>query len=132
VIAGTAFQLAEADLVWPRFKERAARSHTPAEELERHLQACRRGEALCLTCPEGLVIVTLELDRSGRIACMVLLAVSNGAFNAFAQYEEQMVAIARDLEATELAFCTDRPAWRHLLSPAWRKVGNCTFSRSIG
>lgn len=131
MIAGTDFVLAEVDLVWPRFRERAARSHTPPDVLERHLKACRKGEALCLTCPDGLVILTLEMERSGRITCLVLLAVSNGAFNAFAKYEEQLMAIARDLEATELAFCTDRPAWQHLLSAAWRKAGNCTFSRSL-
>lgn len=131
MIAGTAFRLAEIDRVWPQFRARAARSHTTAEMIEQHLKACRNGEALCLVCDDGLVIVTLEIERNGRITCMVLLAVSNGAFNAFARYEEQMLAIARDLEADDLAFCTDRPAWRRMLGAAWRKAGECTFSRSI-
>lgn len=130
MIAGTAFDLVAVQDAWPRFHSRARRSRTDAATLASIWQRCADGDALCLECPDGLVIVAASLNSSGTMVAEVLLAVSRGRHGAFQRHEADLVAIARDLGAQELAFRTDRPAWRRVLGPHWAQRDDDTFWRS--
>lgn len=127
MVAGTGFQIADIDDVWPRIAQRAGRSRSDAAVLE---SACRRchsgGDAVCLQGPDGILIVAAV-----GAAALVLLAVAtqSAAPGAFRRQEAAMLDIARDLGAKRLEFQTDRRGWGRMLGPQWHLDGD-TFSRS--
>lgn len=61
---------------------------------------------------------------------MVLLAVAAGVPGAFRRQEEEMLQVARELGAVELAFTTKRRGWARLLGPQWQWDGE-VFFRSV-
>lgn len=62
---------------------------------------------------------------------MVLMAVAAGTPGAFRRQEEEMLQVARELGATELAFTTKRRGWARLLGPQWQWDGGEMFFRSV-
>lgn len=129
--AGTPFVLVDVDDVWPEFEQRARRARAPADHIERHLAACRAGDALCLSCPDGFVILSIECEPDGTINSIARMAVSRGDPGAFARWEDAMVLISRDLGAKTLSFFTDRQGWARLLGAAWARTSEFGFSRSV-
>ena len=129
MIPGTTFDFADIDAAWPRVVLRATLARSDA--LEDYQQRCRAGDALCLICDDGLVILSLQVHASGRMAAVVLLAVSLGEPNAFKRHEEELVKIARDLDAEELTFQTDRRGWLRLLGSHWHGTPDIGFSRRV-
>lgn len=130
-IAGTGFQIADIDDVWPRIVERARRCRSDQVVLDNACARCHpEGDAVCLQGPDGVVIMSAHGHAPGFVVADVLLAVSNCRAGAFRRQEQAMVAIAQDLGASTLSFRTDRRGWARMLGPAWREQ-NGTFSRTI-
>lgn len=121
MICGTTFCIANVEEVWPRIAWRALRSLTDPAKISDVRSRCRDGgDALCLEGPDGVVIMAIEPSEAGPSTLMVLLAVSTALHGAFDRQESAMLAIARNLGASELAFRTDRRGWRRLVGPQWR------------
>ncbi|GAP37375.1 hypothetical protein ABXN37_19830 [Piscinibacter sakaiensis] len=131
-VCGTAFRLvdAEAAHVLRRYGARIARSCATSRAVLHALDLCRRGRAVCLEGPDGVVIASLEVDPGNRCALHILLAASEGRPGAFRRAEPDIAAIAADIGAAEIRFDTDRPGWVRLLGPQWHRRGD-TFFRSI-
>lgn len=132
MIAGTRFQIADIDDVWPRIATRAQRCRSdPAFLRDLRCRCHAGGDAVCLQAPEGVVIMSACATEDGHLQAHVLLAVSCAKPGAFRREEEAMLAVARDLGASELCFQTDRRGWARMLGPAWREHDG-TFIRNTG
>lgn len=130
MIAGTPFVFGDYDKSQAAFDARIQRARCALEEMEKTRSKCNNGTAVCLVCPDGLVVLTLEQDADETIDAWVLLAASTGATGVFRQHEGAMVAIARELGATRLTFRTDRKGWKRLLGPEWSESGD-VYSRGV-
>lgn len=94
------------------------------------IDACRAGTALCFLGPPGVFVVTLRPgDNPGELECFVLLAMAS-RFGAFDDAEPVVLAVARDLTATTVAFRSVRRGWARRLGPAWRPRGKREFWRN--
>jgi hypothetical protein len=128
-IAGTHFHIADIDDVWPRIATRAQRCRCdPAFLRDLRCRCHASGDAVCLQGPEGVVIMSAAGTEDGHLRATVLLAVScTGQPGAFRREEEAMLAVARDLGASELCFQTDRRGWARMLGPAWHEHDGAFF-----
>ena len=88
------------------------------------------GNAVCLVCPDGVVSIALHRSDSGRIRAFVLMAVSTNFAGAYRRNEADVLAIARDMGAHQLAFRSSRRGWAKLLGPEWTRVGD-TYERGL-
>jgi len=123
VIAGTPFVLAELAVELERLRDRVSRACVPLGFMRRLAERVANTTALCLACPEGMVVLTLDEGPGETIDALVLLAVSTGERGAFQRLEPHMLAIARDLGAHRLGFYTERAGWRRLIGPEWKRDG---------
>lgn len=130
MICGTEFRFADIEAVWPRIVARALRSGTEPSKVFDVRRRCLAGDALCIEGPDGVVAVALEPSAAGPSTLMVLLAVSSGLHGAFERQESAMLAIARNLGASALAFRTDRRGWRRLVGPQWHAQGD-RYTRTV-
>jgi hypothetical protein len=98
---------------------------------EQAIEAARADEALTFAGPFGVFVVTLRPgDNPGDLELFVLLAVAS-RFGAFKDAEPAVLAIARDLTATTVAFRSVRRGWARRLGPAWRPRGKREFWRHV-
>lgn len=121
--------LADIDAVWPLVLRGARRAGMNDRTTHLMRERCLDGSAACLACRDGAVVVTAR-ECDGRMRAMVLLAVSAGAPGAFRRQEQEMLQVARELGAVELAFTTKRRGWTRLLGPQWQWDGEMFF-RSV-
>lgn len=120
--SGTSFDLVDVDTVWPQLA-------APPPGAEDALEACRAGDALCFSGPAGVFVLTLRPgDNPDQFEAFVLLAVAS-RFGAFDEAEPAVLAIARDLTATTVAFRSVRRGWARRLGSAWRPRGEREFWR---
>lgn len=119
MIAGTGFRFADIDEVWPRWAARAERSLAGDAHLAWVAGECRSGEAVCLECDDGIVV--LAVSASGARA-RALFAV--GDAGALRRREDELAAVAREIGAAEVSFRTDRKGWRRVLGPQWQFDGD--------
>lgn len=121
----TAFGLADLDAIW------ALLPVYPAD-CEEALHEWRAGRALAFFDPSwGLFVVSLEpADNAGNLEAFVLLAVGfrPGAFEAA---EPAVLAVARDLGATQVAFRSVRRGWARRLPLEWKPRGTREFVRTL-
>ncbi len=103
---------------WPFVLARAGKTGLAPLDLDQLLDQCVAGSAVCLASPCGVVVVTPRV-LGPIIRLTVLLAVSDGAPGAFRGHEDEMVEVAREFGAQELAFETPRPGWGRLLGKHW-------------
>lgn len=127
MIAGTGFRLSSIDEAWPRYERRARRSLAGDAHLAWVVQECRAGQALCLECDDGMVVLAVGPCEAGTRA-KALLAV--GEAGALRRREDELAAVAREIGAAEVSFRTDRPAWRRMLSSRWKSDGE-RFWRAV-
>ena len=130
MIFGTPFVLDDFEAAWPRIQRRMARTMAPPGALARIRLKCEDGSAMCLSCPDGVVVLTLTQSGS-TIRLEVMLAVSVGGPGAFLRHEPSMVRFARELGASRLAFHTDRKGWARLLGSHWTRREDGSFDRSV-
>lgn len=121
--------LTDIDAVWPLVLLGAQRAGMTARATHLMRERCLDGSAACLAGRDGAVVVTAR-ECDGRMRAMVLLAVAAGAPGAFRRHEEEMLQVARELGAVELAFTTKRRGWARLLGPQWQWDGE-VFFRSV-
>lgn len=100
--------------------DRAARV-VGASEIEAMASQCRTGSALCLACDDGLVVLQL-IPRGSALELFVWLAVAI-KHGAFFRHEPAILAIARDLSATTIAFTPRRRGWARMVGPQWARRG---------
>ena len=119
MIAGTDFVLADFEQAWPLIRERAGKW------IEPHVVdgAARPGASVCVVNTDGMLVFTL-FAVDNRLRALVLLGVSTGTPGAFWRQEAAMVAIARDMGASWLAFESARRGWAKVLGPHWRRNGD--------
>lgn len=99
------------------------------DEVEEMMEKCEDQQALCLSCPDGLVVASLQ-PFGDALELFVWLAV---AFRrgAFERQERAVRAIARDLGAKTIAFQARRDGWGRRLGPQWRRRGTSEFMRDV-
>lgn len=121
--------VADARACWPFVLARAGRSGMKAPLLEKLLQRCVDGAAVCLASPRGVVVVA-PVIAGPIIRLVVMLAVSDGTPGAFAAHEHEMLEVASEFGAHELAFETERRGWARLLGREW-VVRDGLYVRSV-
>lgn len=127
-VSGTSFLIAEFEEWLPAVIDRIMALARPAE-IE-HLRAkCRADKALCLVCPDGLVVI--ELRPAGQEMEMFILLGVAFEHGAFQRQEPALLSIARDLGAATIAFEARRRGWARRLGPEWRPRGSNQFVRSV-
>lgn len=128
MIANTPFWIADVEVAWNLIVDKLWRTRSPLEWLDAARRKCGTGEAVCLGCDDGVVLVELQADE--RMRAVILLAVSIHGNHAFRRHEAALVRIAQDMGAQELAFRSDRKGWERLLGPHWQHQDG-TYSRSV-
>lgn len=110
--------VADATACWPFVQARSGKTGLSPDGLSQLLDRCITGGAVCLAGWRGVVVVAPRV-LGPIIRLVVLLAVSDGAPGAFQEYEAEMVQVAREFGAHELAFETRRAGWARLLGKHW-------------
>ncbi len=93
------------------------------------LKVCHGGTGLCFTGPWGVFVIELRPgENPGTLEafCVLAVAAKNGAFEAA---EPAVLQVARDLNATTVAFRSVRRGWARRLGPAWMPRGTREFWR---
>ena len=122
--SGTGYALVEIDDVLDQIGE------LPPDG-EQAIEAARAEQALTFAGPFGVFVATLQPgDNPGDLELFVLLAVASRV-GAFKDAEPAVLAIARDLTATTVAFRSVRKGWARRLGPAWRPRGKREFWRTV-
>jgi len=122
--SGTAYCLVEIDDVLEQLGD------LPRDG-EQAIEAARAGRALTFSGPFGVFVATLRPgDNPGHLELFVMLAVAS-RIEAFKDAEPAVLAIARDLTATTVAFRSVRRGWARRLGPAWRPRGKREFWRHV-
>lgn len=122
--SGTAYALVEIDDVLEQLGE------LPPDG-EQAIEAARAEQALTFAGPFGVFVATLRPgDNPPDLELFVLLAVASRV-GAFKDAEPAVLAIARDLTATTVAFRSVRKGWARRLGPAWRPRGKREFWRTV-
>jgi hypothetical protein len=125
------FRLVDADAEWGWIGPLVA-GVDPCDNDGEDLRACcRRGEALCFACGDGVVVASLVPDRYGPgLELFVRMAVSKGSSGALQRNDEHLDAIARELGASKIVFYTQRPGMAKILGQNWR-LRYTAFEREV-
>lgn len=131
MIAGTTFVFGDLEFLLRWAAGRARKIGDAKETLQQVSRRCSDGSAVCLANDDGLVVIAPEQQPDGTMRAMVLLAVAeNGRPGAFERQEDAVVAVARELGATQLAFRTTRKGWGRLVGPHWARDGDL-YTRGV-
>lgn len=126
-VCGTPWAIVDIDAVWPTIAPRIPADTHDADEIR---SDCRAGAALCLECADGVLVVTLAPDDTGRLELLVLLAVGYRA-GAFQRRDSDLDKFAADLGASSIAMVPRRKGWARLLkSTRWTRQGE-TYRREV-
>ena len=118
------YALVDADQAWPLLERLPV-------DADQALEECRAGRALMFLGPPGWFVVSLRPgENPGTLELFVLLAIGV-RHGAFEEAEPAVLAIARDLTATTVAFRSVRRGWARRLGPAWRPRGKREFWRPV-
>jgi len=129
VISGTSFLIEETpeilDAVYRSLRHPIAR----ASEIQDLKAQCEARTAMCISCDDGIVVITLR-PFGEALELFVLLAVAF-RHGAFQRQEAALRNIARDLGAQTIAFEARRTGWGRRLGPQWRRRGSQEFVRYV-
>lgn len=131
MIAGTTFNFDEPWMVARSCLAHGRQFGVSVSEIAEIQAKCEEGRAACLTCDDGMVVVTVEAHDERSYEMFVLLAVAYkpGAFER--QGGAALRAIARDLGAEAIAFQARRKGWARKLGPEWQRRGSNEFVRPV-
>lgn len=128
MISGTEFTIEE-----PVFVEMACRGLAPtianASEIAEIRSQCASNRAMCLACPDGMVVIDLR-PFGDDLELFVWLAVAF-KHGAYERQDAALDLIGRDLGATTVAFQSRRRGWGRRLGPEWQRRGTEEFVRRI-
>lgn len=129
MIAGTQFEFDD-----PAMIAQAVLAKRPGDmtfsEIEDMVAECEAERAACLTCEDGLLVISGEPLNGGGLELYVLLAVAF-RHGAVERQDAALRAIARDLGARTIAFRTRRRGWARRLGPEWKRRGTDEFVRAV-
>jgi len=129
VISGTDFLIEEdfeiLDAIFRGLRHPIARTF----EIDDLKAQCEARTAMCLSCDDGTVVVTLQ-PFGEQLELFVLLAVAL-RHGAFQRQEAALRKIARDLGAQTIAFEARRSGWARRLGPQWKRRGTMEFVRCV-
>jgi hypothetical protein len=117
----------------PEFVTHACRGMRPgvasAFEISEVVAECEAERAMCLACPDGMVVVGLTPGAEGlELFVWLAVAFKHGAFE---RQDAALDKIGRDLGARTVAFQTRRRGWGRRLGPEWTRRGKTEFVRGI-
>lgn len=122
--SGTNFEIVDPAACWPLLR----RLQTEAEDI---IDTCRRGEALMFSGPAGTFALGLVPgENADQLEAFVYLAVA-ARHGAFDEAEPAVLAVARDLGATTVAFRSMRRGWARRLGAAWKPRSHGEFWRYV-
>lgn len=126
-ILGTPFELINFFDAWTIARQRSSSKWI----CDSAIAEAQHANAISLVCPDGVMSMSLIPDEGGRMRAFVLMAVSTRfAAGAFQRNEPHVIAIARDMGASVLAFRTQRRGWSRVLGPKWVRVAD-GYERSL-
>jgi len=131
MIAGTAFRIVDARHAWGTIYARTVRTRSDPWTCEEIAELCERGDAVCLSCPDGVVVIKLIGSERVGLEAEVVLGVSSGKPGAYERTEDELMAVLRDMGVRSVFFRTDRVGWLRMLGPEWRQLGNDLYERSV-
>jgi hypothetical protein len=75
--------------------------------------ACRKGEAVCLQCEDGVVVITVDIEpvNHTRELRVWWAGVTRQASGCFEKYLPHVLKIASDLKCSAIAFGSNRRGW---------------------
>ena len=100
-----------------------------ASEIAEVVAECEAERAMCLACPDGMLVVDVRPGTEG-LELFVWLAVAF-RFGAFTRQDAALDSIGRDLGARTVAFQTRRRGWGRRLGPEWVRRGSTEFVRGV-
>lgn len=117
----------------PEFVARACQGLRPGVattfEIGEVVAECEAERAMCLACPDGMLVVALTPGTEG-LELFVWLAVAF-RHGAFERQDAALDKIGRDLGAHTVAFQTRRRGWGRRLGPDWTRRGTTEFVRGV-
>ena len=128
MISGTEFTIED-----PQFVDIACRGLAPTiastSEIAEIKAQCTLNRAMCLACPDGMVVIGLQ-SFGDALEVFVWLAVGF-KHGAFERQDAALDLVGRDLGATTVAFRSRRRGWGRMLGPDWQRRGSDEFVRRI-
>lgn len=120
MISGTPFVITDIDAEWHRVGPVAIGVDPMDNAGEDLRRCCREGRAICLTSPDGVLVVSLEPDRYGlgELELFVRLAAAWGPSGTIQRNDAHLDAIARDMGAKRIVCHAVRRGMRKAL-PGW-------------
>lgn len=115
-------RLTDLDRVWPKIEAAARKAFEGAGWIEADLRAvCRRREALCFSCEDGVVVAELARNfHRSEFELIVLFAASIGPHGAVVEYLPDIEELARELGAVRIVFWSHRRGWDRHLPPGFK------------
>lgn len=111
--------------VWPRIAS-VVYEMMEAPEIERMLDACRRGSALVLVSEDGVVVLALSMHED-ELELLIWVAVGRGN-RLIERYLPLVEHVARDVGAHRITFQPRRRGWQRRL----RRLGDTWRLRDDG
>lgn len=94
-------------------------------------EQCDNPSTLALVGADGLMVVSLRPDPAGKHLELFVLAAVADRFGAFRRQDAAVLQMARDLQASTVAFRAARRGWKRVLGPQWAPRGTDEFVRIV-
>ncbi len=129
MISGTDFLIAPDPTIVGRVCARLPVTVATPSEIEEIQAECARDRAMCLVCPDGMVVVELRA-RETNLELFVWIAIAF-RYGAFERQQPALLKIASELKAETLALQSRRRGWTRKLGPEWKPRGTNEFVRRV-
>ncbi len=126
----TGFRLATPDEVLAGLLRAVPRVLTDSRAREL-AKECDNPSTLALVCADGLLIVRLQPNPAADALELFVLAAVADRHGAFARQDAAVLELARDLQASTVAFRAARRGWGRVLGPEWAPRGTDEFVRIV-
>lgn len=94
-------------------------------------EQCDNPNVLALAGSDGLLVVRLQPDPAGSALELFVLAAVADRYGAFRRQDAAVLEMARDLQASTVAFRAARRGWKRVLGPEWAPRGTDEFVRIV-
>lgn len=94
-------------------------------------EQCDNPSVLALAGSDGLLVVRLQPSPAGDALELFVLAAVADRFGAFRRQDAAVLQMARDLQASTVAFRAARRGWKRALGPEWVPRGTDEFVRIV-
>lgn len=94
-------------------------------------EQCDNPNVLALAGSDGLLVVRLQSNPAGDALELFVLAAVADRYGAFRRQDAAVLEMARDLQASTVAFRAARRGWKRVLGPEWAPRGTDEFVRIV-